>query len=172
MLYRQTDLAAYHKIRINEHVERMVYYPLGGIFYRHHTVIGAALFNLGEYVGYGANRHECRACAEVFHGRLVRISGLRAEICDGKLLFQRPACVDDLPENGFHRGGRKRPPVSFNEPGNNIFLTMRHVNVGARFYFQRTDGFYQFGALANLTEDAPVNPINFFPDFIYFHNWL
>src|SRR3989339_1412966 len=100
MLYRQTDLAANDKLRINEHVQRMIYYALGGIFYRHDAVSCAAFFNFRENVGYRANRHEYGAGPEVFHGRLVRIRGLGAEIGDGKLVLKRPAGVDNLPENG------------------------------------------------------------------------
>ncbi len=73
-------LRSYFQVALHKHVKRVRHYALGGILYRHNSVVRPPLFNLAENVVYCFAMKILAFFPEFLEGGLVRERSLKSEI--------------------------------------------------------------------------------------------
>jgi hypothetical protein len=156
----QNDLRNDLQIAVHEHVERVRDDAFGGIFHRHHTVIGALFGNLGEYVGDGFLRGIIQAGTEFLDGRLMRERRFRPEIRNGHGLFQRERAGHDLAVDGAELIVGDRAGVVAAHAVEHGAFAMRRVDFLARLQLDLADGQDVARALVQQFDDLRVKLVN------------
>jgi hypothetical protein len=141
MIDPHLHLAANPQRRLQKHIQGVIDHALGGIFYRHHPVIGGTGLDFAEHFINGPQRNAVDRFAEMLErGRLGK-GAFRAQKRDSQRFLQRQAGRHDLAEQPGHFLVAERPLIGFDHPPQHLRLALRAVKIaaGAGRLFERAD---------------------------------
>jgi hypothetical protein len=134
-------LAANPQRRLQKHIQGVIDHALGGIFHRHHPVIGGTGLDLAEHFINGPHRDAVDRFAEMLERRGLGKGAFRAEKGDAQRFFQRQTGRHDLAEQPGHFFVAERPLIGFDHPPQHLRLAFRAVEIagGAGRLLDRAD---------------------------------
>ena len=157
------DLRADAQVAFHENIERVIDRALGGVFDRHHAVVGVAARDHVEDIGDADVRRVIHARAEFAPRGLVRVRRFRPEVGDRQILLQGERGGHDLAVNRADRLFRQpalETRVLRRQRAQHRLLALRRVDLRALGFLHQADLMHQIGALVEQSEKLLVDRVD------------